>query len=227
MTEQQSDIQGAQAEVASPAVRSSVMTSDWGPPRPDLLRDCPEGEVRGLVFWPDWRLKEPSFPFRGGKDEIDGLVANLVATMYATGAVGLSAIQIGIPLRVFVADIYSETPRGVQKSQLLVAVNPVIAFTMGPKERKQEGCMSFPGVQEHITRPAIVGLRGLDRHGEPFALRAGGGLGRVIQHEMDHLDGVTFLEHMSPLARRLAQKKLTKFRRGVRDGNIRPVVRQK
>jgi peptide deformylase len=194
-------------------------------PEPELLRDAPTGEVLPIVFWPDERLNLVSDPvppdFIGEK--LDKLVADMVYTMYMCGGMGLSAIQVGVPLRVFVCDITAlgaRVPGNV--NQLLVAVNPVIVV---PKDVKMvshlEGCLSFPGVHEVVERPDDVALRARDRRGTMYTIQTGGMLGRVIQHELDHLDGKTYLDRMKPLARANAEKGMERFHRGIEKGNIR------
>jgi len=219
-------------EMAKQAMEKMIPIEHFAPPEHDSLIDCPGGEIRGIVFYPDKRLKQPSevVPEDFDADEMDKLIADMAMTMYAVGGVGLSAIQIGVPLRVFVCDIFANDkppppkpgePQQKPKSQLLVAVNPEIGWTSNEKERREEGCLSFPTVHEYLVRPSTVGLRGQSRRGKPFALRAGGVLGRVILHEMDHLDGVTFLDRMKPMQKKLASKSMQKFHRGVRRDNIR------
>lgn len=213
--------------MAEEAVKKMIPIDHFQPPESDQLLDCPTGEIKGIVFHPDKRLKQVSevVPEDFDADEIDQLIADMATTMYAVGGVGLSAIQIGVPLRVFICDIFANSQpdekTGQMPSQLLVAVNPEIGWTSDEKVRLEEGCLSFPTVHEHIMRPAVIGLRGHSRKGKPFALRAGGALGRVILHEMDHLDGVTFLDRMKPMQRKMASKSMLKFHRGVRRDNIR------
>lgn len=194
-------------------------------PEAELLRDAPEGEVRGLVFYPDERLSQVSevVPPDFIGEQLDKLVSDMVTTMYMCGGMGLSAVQIGVPLRVFVCDI---TAQGMMvkgnENQLLVAVNPVIVVQEGAKTAKHmEGCLSFPGVHEVVERPDDLALRARDRKGTIYTLQTGGMLGRIIQHEMDHLDGKTFLDRMKPLARANAEKGIAQFHRGVSKGTIR------
>jgi peptide deformylase len=186
------------------------------PPEHDLLLDVPDGEVKGIVFYPDSVLKEvsQSVPDDFSQESLDQLISDMAFTMYSLGGVGLSAIQIAIPLRVFICDIFANAPpqKGRPASQLLVAVNPEIGWTSSEKTRIEEGCLSFPGCKESIARPSVVGLRGKSRKGKPFAIRAGGFLGRVIQHEMDHLEGITFIERMEKMRKKFVSGKLKKFR---------------
>jgi len=196
-------------------------------PVPELLRDAPDGEVRAVVFYPDERLaqvsEEVTPAFFG--EELDKLVSDMATTMYMTGGMGLSAIQVGVPLRVFICDITAmggQVPRGMPQNQLLVAVNPSVAIPEDAKTTKHmEGCLSFPGVHEVVERPDDVILRARDRKGNVYTLSTGGAQGRVILHEMDHLDGKTFLDRMKPLARANAEKGIAQFHRAVDRGSIR------
>lgn len=214
-------------EMAKQAAEQMIPVENFQPPEHDQLTECPSGEIRGLVFYPDKRLKVVSevVPEDFEADDMDKLIADMATTMYSIGGIGLSAVQIGIPLRVFICDIFANSPRqkGQPGSQLLVAVNPEIGWTSKEKDRSEEGCLSFPGILEAINRPATIGLRGNSRRGKPFALRAGGLLGRVIQHEMDHLDGVTFVERMGGMQKKIVSKKMLKFHRGVRQDTLRIV----
>lgn len=203
-------------------------------PTPELLRGVPEGQVNGIVFYPDERLMKPSeeVPQELFGEQLDQLVSNMVTTMYMCGGMGLSAVQIGMPLRVFVSDI---TALGAQvkgnANQLLVVINPVIEIPDGSKMVGiVEGCLSFPGVNEVVRRANDVVLRARDRYGELYALSIDGMLGRIIQHEMDHLNGKTFLDRMKPMAKQSAQKSIRAFHKGVEDDSIRvrskPVVKK-
>lgn len=199
---------------------------DARPPVPESLQGCPEGEVRGLVFYPDERLTQVSEEVPGDffGEQLDKLVADLVTTMYMCGGMGLSAIQVGVPLRVFVCDIFAQggQPRGPQKNQLLTVVNPVVKV-VDPKDVRShpEGCLSFPGVREVVARPDKIVLQARDRSGQAYVLPPDGILSRVILHEVDHLDGRTFLDRMKPMAKQSAVKAIKKFHSGVRSGTIR------
>jgi len=192
------------------------------PPRPDLMRECPPGKIQPIIFWPDDRLAIPSqeLPPEAFGTFLDQLVADLVTTMYMTGGIGLSAIQIGAPFSVFVADLFYQ--QGVKgPNQLLVAVNPVVEPVGQGEVVHQEGCLSFPGVQEVVPRAPEAVIRGRSRTGEPFRIKVGGMMARVVQHEMDHLQGKTFLDRMKPLAKRSAIKNVKRFHAGVRSDSVR------
>jgi len=199
-----------------------IPIQNFQPPEHDNLLGCPSGSVEPIEFWPSPVLSGVSQTVDEFDEDLDKLVACMATTMYSVGGVGLSAIQIGIPCRVFICDIFNGAPPDKKRppSQLLIAVNPEIGWTSEEKVRLEEGCLSFPSLKESIERPAVVGLRGYSRKGKPFALRAGGFLGRVIQHEMDHLDGVSFTARMKPFQRQYVMKKMKKFKRGVENGTI-------
>lgn len=136
-------------------------------------------------------------------DDVRALVDDLLETMYAEDGIGLAAPQIGVPLRVFVYD--------VRDDELVpgVLVNPRIVEATG-KQKEVEGCLSIPGLDEVVERSAHVVVEGLDREGEPVRIEATGLLSRCLQHENDHLDGVLFIDRVSPLKRRMLLKKWSK-----------------
>jgi peptide deformylase len=198
-------------------------------PHREMMKGCPRGEVKPLVFYPNDMLaiqsQEVPQNFWGAK--LDQLVADLVTTMYMCGGMGLSAVQVGIPLRVFVCDInasvsIAEAAEKKKTSQLFVAVNPVLEIVdQSESVVAQEGCLSFPGVHQPVTRPDRIVLTGRDRQGKAFKLPTGGVLSRIVQHEMDHLDGKTFLEYMGDSAKREAIQASDRFHKSVDKGTIR------
>jgi peptide deformylase len=136
-------------------------------------------------------------------DDVRALVDDLLETMYAEDGIGLAAPQIGVPLRVFVYDVRDdELDPGV-------LVNPRIVEATG-KQKEVEGCLSIPGLDEVVERSAHVVVEGLNREGELVRIEATGLLSRCLQHENDHLDGVLFIDRVSPLKRRMLLKKWSK-----------------
>jgi peptide deformylase len=164
--------------------------------------------IREILEYPDPRLREKAKPVRKVDDSIRTLVEDMAETMYAAPGVGLAAPQVGVGLRVFVIDIASED----EPSDLHVFINPEI-FEKDGTQVWNEGCLSFPGVNEEIKRAEHVKVRALDEHGEPFELEADGLLAVAIQHENDHLDGVLMIDKLSALKRRMMGKKLSKKQR--------------
>lgn len=137
--------------------------------------------------------------------EVQRLVDDMAETMYAAPGVGLAATQIGEAQRVFVIDVAAEN----EPSMLHAFINPEIVRTDGV-ETGPEGCLSFPGITEDITRAARVTVRALDREGKSFELSADGLLAVAIQHENDHLDGVLMIDHMGALKKRIVHRKMVK-----------------
>jgi len=137
--------------------------------------------------------------------EIDGdlrrLVADMFDTMYVAEGVGLAGPQVGVSRRVVVIDVKdSEYPR-------MALINPRIVDSVTETVKEEEGCLSIPGVSALVTRSEEVEVEALDEHGDPVRIRAGGLLGRCLQHEIDHLDGVLFIDHLSALKRSMLLKK--------------------
>jgi len=174
------------------------------------------GDILPVVFHPDPTLKTkcldvPEALF--GAPELHKLAMDMAATMYMTGGVGLSAPQVGIPWRMFVMDIHANLQD--KKPMLLTFLNPKLIDFSKETIRLREGCISFPGVREDIERSAEVTIEALDTDGNPIRLRAGGWVGRIMQHEVDHLDGILMIDRMGKIARRQAAKKLEKIRRSI------------
>lgn len=163
---------------------------------------------REILIWPDPRLKVKSKPVSDFGAEFQSLVDDLFETMYAAEGVGLAAAQIGVHQRLLVIDT---SPR--QEGQKpLVFVNPEITHAEG-KAEYTEGCLSVPGEYEDTgVRAAVVTCKALDRHGQPFELHADGLLAIAIQHEMDHLEGVLFVDYLSSLKRGMIKKRMERLK---------------
>ena len=137
-------------------------------------------------------------------DDVSALVDDLLETMYAEDGIGLAAPQIGVPMRVFVYDVRDD------EIEPGVLVNPRLVEATG-KQKEVEGCLSIPGLDEVVERSGQVVVEGLNRDGEPVRIEATGLLSRCLQHEIDHLDGVLFIDRVSPLKRRMLLKKWKKL----------------
>ena len=159
-------------------------------------------------------LREASAPVAEVTEQVRRLVDDMFETMDAAEGVGLAANQVGLALRVAVVD--AEGTR-------FAMINPVIREASG-KESEEEGCLSIPDVYAEVTRPDRVVLEAIGRDGHPFRIEAGGLLARAIQHESDHLDGILFLDRLSPMKRRLL---VAKYRREHKEGEslLREVAR--
>lgn len=159
-----------------------------------------------LRYYPDPALTEPCTPIAEVTNEIRQLATGMRDLMVASGGVGIAAPQVGHLLRMFVVDIWWPETQSTEKS--LTFINPVVSEVRG-RQREREGCLSIPNVYEHIDRYNAVRVDALDLEGKPFSLQAQGYLAVAIQHEADHLDGITFLKRMGPLARKMALKSLS------------------
>lgn len=161
--------------------------------------------IRTILHYPDKRLRDPGKKVAAVTPEIQKLVDDMAETMYAAPGVGLAATQIGECLQLFIIDIADAD----EPSDLKVFINPEILESDG-EITWQEGCLSFPGVQEEIERSAKVKVRAQDRDGKWFELEAEGLLAVAIQHEYDHLQGVLMIDHMGPLKKRITHRKMVK-----------------
>ena len=161
--------------------------------------------IRTILHYPDKRLRERGERVEAITPEIQQLIDDMAETMYAAPGVGLAATQIGEALQLFIVDIADEN----EPSDLRVFINPEILEREGDLTW-QEGCLSFPGVQEEVERAARVRVRAQGRDGTSFELEAEGLLAVAIQHEYDHLQGVLMIDHMGPLKKRLTHRKMVK-----------------
>ena len=162
-----------------------------------------------ILIAPDVRLKARARAV-GPADEarVRDLVPRLFATMYAAPGIGLAAPQVGVGLRVAVVDLQ---PGDIRAPLLLV--NPEIVAASKETATREEGCLSLPGHYAEITRPARVKVRFFDQEGARREIEAEGLLGACLQHEIDHLDGVLFVDHLSALKRNMILRRLVKERR--------------
>lgn len=153
-------------------------------------------------------LRQQAAPVRAVDDETRRLVDDLFETMRAARGVGLAANQIGVARRVAVVDVGDDDPPP------LVLINPVMVERSDEVETAEEGCLSIPDIFGDVERSARVVVEALDRDGRPFRAEARGYKARAIQHEIDHLDGVLFLDHLSAVKRSLLLAKWKKSRKG-------------
>jgi peptide deformylase len=165
--------------------------------------------IRPILCLPDPQLRAVSEKVGVVDDSIRALMDDMLETMYAAPGIGLAAIQIGVAKRVVVMDLAKkDEPRAPR-----FFVNPEILETSGEETVYEEGCLSLPEYYEDVTRPSKVRVRYLDRDGESREVEAEGLLATCLQHEVDHLDGKLFIDHISRLKRERAIKKFTKAAR--------------
>ena len=165
--------------------------------------------TRPILTAPDPRLQAVSTDVDKVDDEIRKLVDDMADSMYAADGIGLAAVQIGVPKRVIVIDLDqkdgNKNPRAFINPKILWASDEVAVF--------EEGCLSVPEIWDDVERPARIKAEYLDRDGNKQLLETDGLLATCLQHEMDHLNGVLFIDHLSRLKRSMAIKKLTKAKK--------------
>lgn len=170
--------------------------------------------VRPILTAPDPRLKAVSEPVSRVDDEIRKLVDDMLESMYAADGVGLAAIQIGVPKRVLVMDL----ARKDGKREPRAYINPKLLWTSEETTVVEEGCLSVPDVWEEVERPSRIRAEFLDRDGKLQTMEADGLLATCLQHEMDHLNGILFIDHISKLKRSIALRKVQKAKRLAKAG---------
>jgi peptide deformylase len=153
--------------------------------------------LRPILVLPDPRLKLVSAPIAKVTDGTRALAADMLETMYEAPGIGLAAIQIGEPLRLMVVDV----ARKDEERRPLTLVNPEIVWSSPELATYEEGCLSIPEFYEEVERPAMVTVRFLDAQGAECEMTAEGVLATCLQHEIDHLDGILFIDHISKLKR--------------------------
>ena len=163
--------------------------------------------VRDILIWPDPLLKKKASNVAQVDDSTRTLVRDMFETMYSAEGVGLAAPQVGVLQRVIVLDT---SPRD-EGAQPLAMVNPEIVARVG-STTWDEGCLSIPGESEDVERAETVTVRYLDEQGEARELTTAGLLAIAIQHEVDHLDGVVFVDHVSSLKREIIRKRMKKLK---------------
>lgn len=161
--------------------------------------------LRPIVLYPEPVLLKPTEAVAEVDDEIRTLVRDMVETMYAAPGIGLAANQVGVSKRVCIVDLSV----GEEEGALKVLVNPKVVATEG-REVGEEGCLSFPDVHLDIERPFSATVEAIDLDGRTFRITADGLLARAMQHEIEHLDGKTFLQNLSSLKRELVKRQIKK-----------------
>jgi peptide deformylase len=162
--------------------------------------------VRDIIKLPDPRLRLVSEPVTAIDNEIRTLVADMFETMYDAPGIGLAAIQVAVPKRVITLDLAKkDEPRSPQ-----VVINPEIVWSAPERATYEEGCLSIPEYYEEVERPAQVKVRYTDLEGKLHEVEASGLLATCLQHEIDHVNGVLFIDHLSKLKRDRITKKFAK-----------------
>ena len=153
-------------------------------------------------------MRRKAQPIDGPLDALRGLVADMFETMYAEPGIGLAAPQVGVSQRLVVIASVAEDEAGEKMCAPLVLVNPAITWFSDDRVAYDEGCLSVPGITEVVDRPRAIQFRYTDLEGEDHERDAEGLLARVVQHELDHLDGILFVDRLSLIKKQLLRKKL-------------------
>jgi len=162
--------------------------------------------LRDIIILPDKRLRLVSEPVKTVDAELRALVDDMFETMYEAPGVGLAAIQIGVPKRIVTADAAKKD----EEKRPQVFLNPEVVWSSEDKATYEEGCLSIPEYYEEVERPTQVKVRYMDIDGKTQEIEANGLLATVLQHEIDHLNGVLFIDHISKLKRDRVIKKFAK-----------------
>ena len=165
--------------------------------------------LRDILIIPDARLRLTSEPVKDIDKGIRALVDDMFETMYAAPGIGLAAIQIGVAQRVVTMDLAKKD----DETEPQVFINPEIVWSSDETSIYDEGCLSIPEYYEEVERPQKVKVKFLDLDGKAHEIEADGLLATCLQHEIDHLNGVLFIDHLSRLKRSMAIKKLTKAKK--------------
>jgi len=165
--------------------------------------------VKPLIILPDPILRQISEPVAEISRPVETLIADMLETMYEAPGIGLAAIQLGVPLRLTVIDIAGkDEPKKPQ-----IFINPQIIWRSGTQSAYEEGCLSIPGYYAEVSRPDKVRVQYRDEHGKEREIQAEGLLATCLQHEIDHLDGILFIDYLSKLKRDMVVRKFRKKQR--------------
>ena len=159
-----------------------------------------------IITFPHPTLRHKAKPIKRVDAELKGMIRNMFDLMYEAKGIGLAATQVDLPLRLFVVNLAASPTEGEE----LVFINPVVSKPKGSAAR-EEGCLSLPGLYGEVIRPERVHLNCFNLAGQEFDAEIDGMLARVVQHELDHLDGVMFIDRMSETARMMAVDDIDEF----------------
>lgn len=162
--------------------------------------------ILNILHFPDDRLRQISKSIESFDERLNQLIDDMLETMYDAPGVGLAAVQVGYPIRLIVIDVTDD------RSAPTALINPVIIAKDG-SQTSDEGCLSVPAIYEPVNRAEQVQVEALDRQGKKYQLTATGLLSICIQHELDHLEGIMFVDHLSMIKRVRIKKKMEKLRK--------------
>lgn len=188
---------------SNPAVKETTATAT-----PATASPAPARKIYPIVKYGDPVLEKPGAAIKKFDAELEALAEDMFVSMYAAQGVGLAAPQIGKSMRLAVVDVTT----GKNPEAKIVLVNPEIIHAEG-EAREEEGCLSIPGFRGYVIRPQFVTVRAQNLKGETFEIRGENLLARAFCHEIDHLNGILFLQHLSMLKRDLIKRKIKKLRK--------------
>ena len=162
--------------------------------------------IKPLIILPDPVLRQLSQPVETVNADVRRLADDMLDTMYDAPGIGLAAIQIGIPRQMLVIDVSNDG----EEKQPLIFINPKILTTSDERSVYEEGCLSIPDYYAEVERPATITVEYIDLEGKQLTAKADGLLATCLQHEIDHLNGVLFIDHISKLKREMVIRKFTK-----------------
>jgi peptide deformylase len=162
--------------------------------------------VRPVVVWPDPRLREETRAVSAITDEVRRLYADLRDSMYAENGLGIAAVQIGEPVRMFLVE--AKLAGKNEGDEPVAFINPEVLWTSDETEKAEEGCLSFPGIYVQVARPLRARVRALGLDGQSFEMEGEGLLARCMLHEYDHLTGKLLVDFVGPLKKRMIKRKL-------------------
>jgi peptide deformylase len=165
--------------------------------------------LRKIYRFPDPVLREPTAAVSSFNDELRTLVADMTETMYAKNGAGLAAIQVGVPIKLFIVE--ASVAGGDANDPPVVFVNPEIEWLSSEQETTDEGCLSFPGVFVPVKRALRARVRAQDLDGNVFTAEGEGLYARAMQHEKDHLDNRLLIDHVGPVKRQMIKRKLERM----------------
>ncbi|UCF37202.1 MAG: peptide deformylase [Acidobacteriota bacterium] len=162
--------------------------------------------IRPIVKYPEPSLEEKCVPVEVFDEELKNLARDMLETMYAAPGIGLAAPQVGVNIRLIVLDPTAGDENGHQ----MVLVNPEVVEVTG-RQKEEEGCLSLPGLTAVVERPFSVRVKAQDLDGNPVEVEGANLMARLLCHEIDHLDGVLYLQHLSALKRDLLKRRIRKL----------------
>lgn len=177
--------------------------------RVDFREEKEEMAVLKIIEYPDPILRQKSRNIEKWDEELNKLIKDMMDTLDEVPGLGLAAVQVGVPVQMFV---YDSNLGKEQKNRYAVVINPEIVFKDG-EIKDEEGCLSIPDYRDSVVRAAVVRVKGFDKEGNSIELSGDGLLARMFQHEIDHLNGILFIDRLSSLKKSLFLRRMKKLQK--------------